>query len=212
MGVLLFWGVSSGSAQAATVELSEYAFNLDGSVVTSNASINGGGFNYSTGIGAITISIAGAGAHSVLGFFDHEIDQVTNTFFNEKGSVNGIAAAGQSWEIDEPGYTFGNIYTNFSGNALDNSIGTLTPEDVSMAMGWNFLLADGESALITFILSETMPTSGFYLTQFDPDSSNSAIYFSSAINTTGNPVPVPTSILLMGSGIAVLGWIRRKLT
>ena len=39
-----------------------------------------------------------------------------------------------------------------------------------MAMGWNFTLAAGEQALITLALGNTMPGSGFYLAQTDPDS------------------------------------------
>ena len=210
MGGLLLWGVSTSSAMAATIGLFEYAFNLDGTVVLAGASINTAGFDSTTGLGAITISIAGTGNHWVLGFFDHEIDEAINTFFNEAGSPTGVPVAGQSWEIDEPGYVFGDIYDNFIGNTLDNAVGTSDPEDVSMGMGWNFFLADGETATITFVLSEIMPTSGFYLTHHDQDS-QASIYFSSAISTTGNPVPEPTSLLLFGSGIAFCArWIRRK--
>jgi hypothetical protein len=209
IGGLMLLGVSSTSAPAATIGLFDWAVNIDGTV-TAQPSLPGS-FT-TTGLGTLTFTIAGAGEHSVLGFFDHEIDEVINTFFNEVGSVFGTAAAGQSWEIDEPGYLGGDIYTNFIASALDNTVGFLLPDDVSMAMGWNFILAADETAAITFLLGDTAPASGFYLAQFDPDS-QATLYFSSNIDirSNGAPVPEPSSLLLFGSGlVAFAGWTRRK--
>jgi hypothetical protein len=95
-------------------------------------------------------------------FFDLEVD---GTYFNfESGAAHNALAAGQSWEIDEPGYTTGDIFSNFASGSLDNGIGisaTTFPDDVSLALGWSFT----GPAIITFTVSETVPTAGFYLQQ-----------------------------------------------
>ena len=214
------------SVQAATIGLFDWGFNLDGTSYCSvgpcdnvttpgglPGSINVSTFDFGTGIGTLGISVIGAGNHSVVGFFDHEIDEALNSFFNETGAVSGIAAAGQFWEIDEPGFLFGDIYDNFLANTLDNSIGTAFPDDVSMAMAGTFALAAGDEALLSFILSETMPSAGFYLTHTDPDS-QASIYFSGDLTIDrGTPsIPEPGTLLMLGTGLIGLYGLRRKIS
>jgi len=171
---MLFLG--SIEAKAASIGLFDYAFNIDGTIYEIGDSLPGildaSDFDFSTGLGSISITIDGEGDHYVLAFFDHEIDEEENTYFNEVGSATGTPAPGQSWEIDEPGWVDGDIYQNFRNNSLDNSIGisiwgnTDFPDDVSMAMGWVFTLDSIlQRAIINFTITEIIPTSGFYLTQ-----------------------------------------------
>jgi len=215
---------------ASTIELFEWTMNIDGAVADSlnsdpfPAGVNAAGFNTTTGLGSISVSLSGAGAHFVGLFVDHEIDQAINTYFNESGAVTGAAAAGQSWEIDEPGFRapFGDIWTNLTdsdnvaGSQLDNSNGiAATTNDVSMALGWDYTLAAGQTSAITFLISETAPASGFYLTQTDPDSVD-PIYFSSTlvIRTPGGAIPEPGTFALYGTGLGLFGlWAasRRQL-
>ena len=176
--------------------------------------VNVAGFDDVSGLGVINITMAGAGAHSFGAFFDHEIDEAINSFFNETGAATGVAVAGQSWEIDEPGFVNGDIFVNFQDTVLDNSIGTsvfgdtVFPNDVSIAMGWDFSLAVGDTAFIELVLGELAPTSGFFLSHSDP-ASNTTIYLSSTLTVT--PIPVPAALWLFGSGLlGLIGIARRK--
>ena len=207
------FGVST-TANAA-IALFDYGFNLDGTLTYPidgdpiPAAIDISGFDDITGLGTIDVTITGAGLHYVGGFFDHEIDEPINSFFNEVGSATGAPAAGQSWAIDEPGAAFGDIDLNFIAGSLDNSVGVPFPEDVSMAMGWDFVLALGEEALISFAITDVVP-GGFFLTHNDQNSAES-IFMASSLDIRLSPIPVPAAIWLFGSGLlGLVGFSRRK--
>jgi hypothetical protein len=197
-------------APAATIDLAEYAFNIDGIVTNGSApaGVNVAGFDTATGLGKISVALSSPGSHQVSLFVDHEIAQAFNTFFNEIGTSTGSAAAGQSWEIDEPGFVFGDIYANFVAGTLDNSIGTTEPEDVSMALAWDFTIPAGETAIIEFYLSETLPAGGFYLTQSDSELPGAFVYFWSDLYIGG--IPEPNVLLLVGAALLALLETRRR--
>jgi hypothetical protein len=161
------------------------------------------------GLGALTITVTGAGAHSVSVYLDYDLDYSLNEELNETGEISGTPEIGLSWEIDETGWagtgstgTKGEIYTgdivdNFvlSGTSssfvsrLDNKIffdkifdQYLDPpiEDTALAQSWDFNLLKGETAVITFIAGNTTPA-GFYLLQKDTVS-NTEVYLSSSIS------------------------------
>ncbi len=206
------------AAQGATVEMASWALNVNGDIFTSGSRlpdyVDGSRFDWETGTGTISMIYTPVSACdcSVLLFLDHELDQTVNTFHNEFAVVHGSPLAGQSYEIDEPDYRFGNIYHNFRSGHLDNQNSITSDqfplgEDVSMAMGWNFVLSASDRALMEFYVGENEPVQPFFLSQYDPDS-NAAIFFSSSLDIV--PVPVPSSIFLLCGGLMLVLRLRRR--
>jgi hypothetical protein len=82
-------------------------------------------------------------------------------------------------------------------------------------MGWDFTLAAGETATISFVLREIEPLSGFYLSQTDLDSdfgNGYTFYLSSALRISGGvPTPEPSILYLLGIGMLGLTMSRRRM-
>lgn len=204
-------------SNAARIELFEAWLSIDGATYqfapsqdTLPGTVNMAGFDLGTGLGAITIASSGTGNHRVGLFLDHDIvDGLLNSYDNESGVTLGPPASGLSWEIDEPGYRFGDIFDNFNAGALDNtnSVPATAPNDVSMAMFWDFTLAAGESATVSFAVSDALQQGVFTLAQTDETAQDITIYLTSTLEggtPTVTPVPEPGTLLLAGAGLLCL--------
>lgn len=158
----------------------------------------------------------------VIFFLDAEWDQSLNGYSNEFAEYlgNGLppgapsgAIAFSSWEIDEPEYVFGNIYTHASvDGVLDstNAVSGSAPDDVSLALGWVLgSVAPGQSVRIT-IQHLTADLNG--IIHVDPTSDGSVVVNGYA-EILGDPqapneVPEPSTLVLLGAGFLTL--IARK--
>jgi hypothetical protein len=234
-----------GARAGTTDVLEDWIFNVNGTSTegaTSISGLNTGAFNFTTGEGTLTFSYSPGVAGSY--FFDAWFDNELNApFFNEYAATSGTPVAGQSWEIgdaqlyynysgplpapantDVGDDTIGNTLSNTNGlpgnatNYNDNCLGSNCNGDVSMAMGFAFTLTAGETETVTLNLSETAPTSGFYLQQIHPVDGNTPsqlnLYFSgSAVSSTGPPpppTPEPGTWLLVSSVVGGFALFRSR--
>ncbi|MBL1276263.1 MAG: hypothetical protein COB30_009250 [Ectothiorhodospiraceae bacterium] len=152
---------------------------------------------------------------SFFGFLDAQIDEATNTFFNETASAAGFTLGSgsgdsqpDSFEIDEPGYLFGDIFTNLLNGSLDNTNALLGIEDdVSLALGFDVgtLLSD-ESILASFEISE-IDNGGLY--QYDA-ASDYGFYFLGVVSIIDDEIeiPNPSTLFLMSIGFLAIGGVK----
>jgi hypothetical protein len=202
--------LSPAAAGAAIIQLNEVAINIDGTVddtfpppPLTLPGIDDSGFDYTTGLGVLEVTVSGVGAHLVAAFYDHDLFNDDNTFFDDRGEALGAVPPGVGWEIDEP--FLGDIFSNFVAGDLDETVfdGVSDEGDASMALSWDFLLDPSQAAIVTFITTASDP-GGFRLHQFDDDLD---IYLTSTLRIVGVQVPEPALLGLLG--LAALASSRR---
>ena len=147
-----------------------------------------------------------------LSFVDADIDAASNTFFNEFATTSGTLEPGQNFEVDEPGYVFGDIFDNLRLGALDgmNAVPEGSPEDVGMALSFLLpVLEIGETFGIEIMLSEDGDSLGtFLISQGDIDPASITRIAYSGVAT--QPMPEPSSLVLFGAGGLLVSRALRK--
>lgn len=195
-----------------------------------------------TGLGTVTVTFnPGAGGPYNVNLWTYE--NLQTPAYNEYGATGGTPTANQaglSWQIDVPDYDYagelaptnaGNIIANTAASTLGNvnnvpgqtsdylasCIGPTCNDFVSTALGFNFSLGANQKEVISFTVSNTAPTSGFYLEQIHPvDGSNTSAtdYFftgtAMAVPVTVSTTPEPGFILPLGAAMGLLFWLRRS--
>jgi hypothetical protein len=153
---------------------------------------------------------------SVLSFVDADIDEPTNTYFNEFATTHGSLAPGQGFEVDEPGFVFGDIFGNLQAGSLDdtNAVPESAPDDVAMAMSFALgPLGPGETSLVSIMLSQDGDSLGsFAIAHHDADpESRTTITYSGTVGEPpppGGAIPEPTGAVLFGAGLLALRRVR----
>jgi hypothetical protein len=158
----------------------------------------------------------------LLAVLDADLDRDGNTFFNEYGEFLSLALAAGSpsgavaaigWEIDEPGFLFGNIFTNAANGQFDetNTVTSALPDDV--ALGLSFSTGDlspGQSLRLTLSIS---PQAVAGLRQVDADSFRE-LYFNGFAEVQDPPpvnaIPEPSLVVLTATGLGSLIALRGK--
>lgn len=165
----------------------------------------------------ITRVASGGSDVTFLHFLDADIDVDTNTFYNEKAYTGGSLAAGQNYEIDEPGFLFGDIYDNLFAGELDGTNAFGPADDVSMALSFDLgYLGQGQSALVEIMISEDGDFLGpFWMTQYDPESEDTTITYSGRASRVGggptSAIPEPSAALVFALGtLFTSGAVRKR--
>lgn len=240
LGLLVCVGtLFAGGANAGVISIQQYSgFLYSSSLGATSLEHTGLGYSYdelspagvtasftsdldAENLGTATWSFANNTGSLLTGawFFvllDAEIDQATNTFFNESGALSSVTGAGagdiyaDSWEIDEPGYLFGDVYDHLLAGYLDNSNGVPAgaEDDVSLALGFNLGdLQEGAMVTVEMIFSR-LNIGG--LNHLDADSDESLFFNGTAVVQAPVSVPEPGTALLLLTGLLFAGIARRK--
>ncbi|HEX3685326.1 MAG TPA: hypothetical protein VHU83_22525 [Bryobacteraceae bacterium] len=200
---------------ASTVGLADWCFNLDGNWNSLAGACNGGGNIFGPGStfdttlepGTNNLGSAkfwlGVGQYAVA-YMDYDLDFQTYGSFQDFGATPGALPPGLTWEMADPNTS--NIFNDFASNSLTdtNSVGIAggPPNpccDVAWAIGLRNPLAI--PVTVTFTVSGTAPSTGFYLQQKNLDVGDS-IYLSE----TFTPVPEPSAAALLLFALAALAF------
>jgi hypothetical protein len=205
--------LAAGSAQALVV--SNSSAYLNESTPSADAAIS---FEPFAGLGTISRTYSAAGSYNILAFIDNDLDLELTGFYPEIAAAQGSFDDRFSYQAGDPF----DIIGNFAAGALDNSVSPL-PGDVAVAMAWKFDLLAGQTAQVSFSVSDVLPLGPGYLSHHDavllePDYQllefpESAIYYVSSLrieDTGTNPIPEPSTFLLFGSALAAFGVYARR--
>jgi hypothetical protein len=223
---VLIAGVFAPAFYASSLQ--DWEFNVNGttyypakgSTLASIPGVNLSGFNLSTDLGTIQITVGKTGANYVGGFV---YNPAGIPFYNEYGASYNTLATGETWQIDVPEYDVasanhgaGTIIDNLANETLSdtNSVpGSTTNylnncgangggsanascnDFVSSALAFSFTLKAGQTETVDFTIGSSVPATLFTEGDIHPiDGSNAAAvasYFSGSATPGSVPPPPP---------------------
>jgi len=179
-----------------------------------------------TGLGSLTLTYNPGPGTYYTNFWLFE--QLQQPGFNEYGNTGGVAASDQTWQIDVPDYDYGGelgtanagtIVSNTLANTLADTnyvpgnvddylltcpFGQSTCNDyTSLAMGFGFTLTSGQEEVVTYNVSTTAPTSGFYLEQIHPIDGANTTETDYYLTGTATAQPIVSGVPEPGTGLLV---------
>ncbi len=166
----------------------------------------------------------GASAYSKFGFLyylDLEIDESSNTFFNEHASVMGTLGQGSSdrdadfYTVDEPGFeksiSRDRLSDSFAMARLDgiNHVSGTMSNDVAMCLGFDLgEFRPGDRCIVRMLVSsEGLRTGTLYIAHGDMDGSNAdSIFVSGTVERS--PAKSRLEVASSGNGVVTVtnGW------
>ena len=133
---------------------------------------------------------------------DPEIDEQTNTFFNEYGAISGAPGLhgfdASQWQIDEPDFQTGTLLKNIFLGALNgsNAVPPSALNDVAMSLGFSLgSLNPGAGSTVLVQISQQGDALGsFSLVQHDSDPASTTVITLSGL--------IPSLLVLKGQAVS----------
>lgn len=225
---------------AGTYSLNEWCFYVNSLDLNHSCAEAGGGgtlsapfqsfsFDPSSGgsgiLGTVSVTLTpSSSTYKVFALWDY--NSSSGSGYNEYATAVGTLPAGESYSVDAPAdpgsggatpSSPGNLTTYFNSGGLDdtNHLGACSNpscSDVAVALEQDVNVAPGTTDTVSFTVSTTPPTSGFYIQQ--TDSQGSSLFFSSSVVDPPEGelpgVPEPATTGLLAGGLATLFWMRRR--
>jgi len=224
-------------AFAGTYSLNEWCFYVNSLDLNQSCAEAGGGgtinapfqtatFDPSTGLGTVSVTLTPSSqTYKIFALWD--FSSSNGNGYDEYASTVGTLSGGESYSVDSPGSSSaggangsspGNLTTYFNSGSLDDtnhlqSCSTPPCSDVAVALGQTVDVAPGTTDTVSFTVSSTAPSSGFYISQ--TDGSGNTLFFSSSVvdppfQTEQTGTPEPGTVGLISAGLGLLAFARRR--